>query len=103
METDKETLGLRFSLRGRQVILMETVAIITVRMLSSLPIILVVGLPLDHTVRMWPQILQMKVEKCFTRKLLAKAAETAVLIIILNKQVTTEFNSSKSDEPAKTV
>ena len=46
---------------------------------------------------------QMKVEKCFTRKLLAKAAETAVLTIIQNKQVTTEFNSSKLDEPAKTV
>ena len=62
-----------------------------------------VGFPLDHTMRMWPQILQMKVEKCFTRKLLAKAVETACLTITQNKQVTTEFNSSKLDEPAKAV
>ena len=45
----------------------------------------------------------MKVEKCFTRKLLAKAAETVCLTITQNKQVTTEFNSSKLDEPAKAV
>ena len=82
---------------------MEMVAIITVKMLSSAPIILVVGLPLDHTMRLWPKILQMKVENCSTRKLLTKAAEAAFIIIILNKQVITEFNSSKSDEPAKAV
>jgi hypothetical protein len=82
---------------------MEMVAIIIVKILSSPPIILVVGFPLDHTVRLWPKILQMKVEMRSTLKLLTRAAETAVLIIILNKQVITEFNSSKSDEPAKTV
>ena len=46
--------GFEIFIEGCQVILMETVSIITVKMLSSAPIILVVGLPLDHTVRMWP-------------------------------------------------
>ena len=82
MRTDKETLGLRFSLRGWQVILMETVSMITVKMLPSAPIILAVGLPLDHTMRMWPQILQMKVEMCSTLKYLARAMKAAVLIIM---------------------
>ena len=71
--------GFEIFIEGCQVILMETVAIITVKILSLLPIILVVGLPLDHTVRMWPATPQMKVEKCFTRKLLAKAAETTFI------------------------
>ena len=84
--------GFEIFIEGWQVILMETVSMITVKMLPSAPIILAVGLPLDHTMRIWPEILQMKVEKCLSRKLLAKAAETAFLTIIQNKQVTTEFN-----------
>ena len=57
-------------------------SMITVKMLPSAPIILAVGLPLDHTMRMWPQILQMKVEMCSTLKYLARAMKAAVLIIM---------------------